>query len=77
MTGQYLTTLENMATVFDGWVVSFDDAKRLEDWAIIYGHMNEPIVQYHLNHLRNHSENEDIADSTVGLYSIQVSYIFI
>ena len=65
------------SNLFDGLVLSFDDAKDLEEWAAIYGHIDEQIVQYQINYLRNQSKSGsrdlDKSSHMDNTYSMKVS----
>ena len=47
------------SSLFDGLILSFDDANDLQEWATEFGHLDEPIVQEHIAFLRNRSESMD------------------
>ena len=65
------------SNLFDGLVLRFDDAKDLEEWAAIYGHIYEQIVQYQINYLRNQSKSGsrdlDKSSHMDNTYSMKVS----
>ena len=43
-------------SMFDCFVLCFDDGDALSDWATEYGHMNERVVLEHLIQLRDYRE---------------------
>ena len=54
-------------TVFDNFVLGFVNTDDLVQWALEYGHFEEPIVQHRLSFLRGESDME----------TNEVTYLFV
>ena len=69
------------ADLFTEFVLTFEDADLLEEWAQEYGHINENIVQTTITRLRNRSlHNEQTQENhEINVESTQIevsSFIF-
>ena len=69
------------SSLFDGLILSFDDANDLQEWATEFCHLDEPIVHEHITFLRNRSEsmdtNMDIGSHLISANQVKVRILFI